>query len=66
MLQGSASDDAFHRLRFGSAAENVGVAALCAALLNRERPTFVQLIVPVGRPPGAVQREFDRTCLGDR
>jgi hypothetical protein len=35
--QGSTSADAFHRLRLGSAAENVGVAALYAVLLLRGR-----------------------------
>lgn len=35
VVQGSQSADAFHRLRIGSAAENLGVAVLYAALLYR-------------------------------
>jgi hypothetical protein len=37
-LQGSGTTDAFHRLRWGSAAENALVAALYAVLLYRGRP----------------------------
>lgn len=35
LTQGSGPADAFHRMRYASAAENVGVAALYAVLLSR-------------------------------
>ncbi len=37
LSQGSGPTDAFHRLRYASAAENAGVAALYAVLLFRDR-----------------------------
>ncbi|MGB5531511.1 MAG: hypothetical protein WBN71_00250 [Acidimicrobiia bacterium] len=37
LSQGSGSTDAFHRMRYASAAENIGVAALYGGLLLRER-----------------------------
>lgn len=36
LTQGSGPTDAFHRMRYASAAENVGVAALYAILLSRD------------------------------
>ena len=38
LTQGSGSADAFHRMRYESAAENVAVAVLYAVFLYRERP----------------------------
>ena len=37
LTQGSGPTDAFHRMRYASAAENAGVAALYGALLARGR-----------------------------
>lgn len=37
LSQGSSSTDAFHRMRYASAAENIGVAAVYGGLLLRER-----------------------------
>ncbi len=37
LTQGSGPTDAFHRMRYASAAENAGVAVLYALLLSRDR-----------------------------
>ena len=37
LSQGSGSTDAFHRMRYASAAENIGVAALHGVLLLQEQ-----------------------------
>ena len=37
LSQGSGATDAFHRMRYASAAENIGVAALYGVLLLQEQ-----------------------------